>query len=169
MIGKLGINGTSEAYAAGFREMIFAVMISGLANSITLVLKQGMIIDTIVYGLFVPMQYIPLYVSAVAMMISHSLLHVPVSSYSGQAIMTMPILLPLSDLLGLSRQVCVLAYQYGAVLMDMLVPTNGALMAITALAGISFNKWFRFALKPTLILLAISAVAIVVAISIGYK
>jgi uncharacterized ion transporter superfamily protein YfcC len=53
--------------------------------------------------------------------------------------------------------------------MDMLVPTNGALMAIIALAGISYNKWFRFALKPTLILLAISAVAIIVAISIGYK
>ncbi len=127
-----------------------------------------MILDSIIYGLFAPMQYLPKSLSAVSMMFSQALLHFPVPSYSGQAVLTMPVLAPLSDLIGISRQVCVLAYQYGAVMMDMLVPTNGALMAIITIAGISFNKWFKFALKPTLVIMALGALSIVLAIYIGY-
>ena len=168
LIGKLGINGTSEAYIEGFKTMIFAAIILGLANSISLILKQGMIIDTIIYGLFTPMQYLPKSLAAISMMVSQALLHFPVPSYSGQAILTMPILLPLSDLIGLSRQVCVLAYQYGAVMMDMLVPTNGALMAVIGIAGISFNKWFKFAFKLTLFILGLGALAIIIAIYTGF-
>jgi len=168
LIGKLGLDGTSEAYINGFKEMTFAAIILGLANSISIILKQGMIIDSIIHGLFIPMQYLPKSLAAVSMMISQSILHIPVPSYSGQAILTMPILLPLSDLIGLSRQVCVLAYQYGAVMMDVIIPTNGGLMAVIAIAGISFDKWFKFVLKPMLAILVVSAIAIVVAIFIGF-
>ena len=168
LIGKLGVNGTSEAYIEGFKTMIFAGVIIGLANSISLILKQGMIIDTIIHGLFTPMQYLPKSLAAVSMLISQALLHLPVPSYSGQAILTMPILLPLSDLIGLSRQVCVLAYQYGAVMMDMLIPTNGGLMAIIAIAGISFNQWFKFAFRLTLYILGLGAIAIIIAVFIGF-
>jgi len=168
LIGKLGLNGTSEAYIAGFKEMIFAALIIGLANSITLILKQGMIIDTIIYGLFTPLQYLPKSLAAVFMMVSQSLLHLPVPSYSGQAIMTMPVLSPLSDLIGLSRQVCVLTYQYGAVMMDMIVPTNGALMAIITIAGISYNKWLAFIIKPMIGMMTLCALAIIIAVFIGY-
>jgi uncharacterized ion transporter superfamily protein YfcC len=168
IIGKLGINGTSEAYIEGFKEMIFASVIVGFAQSISIVLKEGLIMDSIIYGLFTPLQYLPGEISAIGMMISQSLLHLPVSSYSGQAILTMPILAPLSDLIGLSRQVTVLAYQYGAIMMDMIIPTNGAVMAIIALAGISYNQWFRFAFLRTLVILGVGAVAILVAIAIGF-
>ncbi len=168
LIGKLGINGTSEAYIEGFKTMIFAAIVVGLANSISLILKEGMIIDSIIYGLFTPMQYLPKSLAAISMLVSQALLHFPVPSYSGQAILTMPVLLPLSDLIGLSRQVCVLVYQYGAVMMDMIVPTNGGLMAIIAIAGISFNDWFKFALRLTLAILGLGAIAIVVAIYIGF-
>jgi uncharacterized ion transporter superfamily protein YfcC len=167
IIGKLGVNGTSEAFIEGAKEMSFAALIMGLANSISLVLKEGMIIDSIIYGLFLPMQYLPAGLSAVSMMISQAVLHFPVPSYSGQAVLTMPILAPLSDLLGLSRQVCVLAYQYGAPTMDLLVPTNGALMAVIALAGIPFNKWVKFVIAPTLVIMALGATALIVAIFIG--
>ncbi len=168
LIGKLGINGTSEAYIDGFKVMTFAAIIVGLASSISIILERGMIIDTIIYGLFTPMQYLPKSLSAISMLISQALLHLPVPSYSGQAVLTMPILAPLSDLIGLSRQVCVLAYQYGAVMMDLLVPTNGSLMAVIAIAGISFDKWFKFAVKFTLVILGIGAIAIVVAIYTGF-
>jgi len=168
LIGKLGINGTSEAYIEGFKTMIFAAIVLGLANSISLILKEGMIIDSIIYGLFTPMQYLPKSLAALSMLVSQALLHFPVPSYSGQAILTMPVLLPLSDLIGLSRQVCVLVYQYGAVMMDMIVPTNGGLMAIIAIAGISFNDWFKFAFRITLAILGLGAIAIVVAIYIGF-
>ena len=169
LIGKLGFNGTCEAYIQGFKELTFAVILLGLANSITIILEKGMITDTIIYGLFTPLQYFPKSLAAVSMMVSQSLLHFPVSSYSGQALMTMPILAPLSDLIGLSRQVVVLAYQYGAVMMDILIPTNGALMAILAVAGISYNDWFRFIIKPLLFLFGLCAIALVVAVFAGIK
>ncbi|WP_186757207.1 YfcC family protein [Echinicola salinicaeni] len=168
LVGGLGFNGTAEAYISGFKEMTFAAIIMGLANSITLILKQGLIIDTIIYELFTPLQYFPKSFAAVSMLVAQAILHFPVPSYSAQAIMTMPILAPLSDLVGISRQVCVLAYQYGAVMMDMIIPTNGALMAIISVAGISFNKWLGFALKLTLIMLALGALAVIVGIYIGY-
>ncbi|WP_297690636.1 Na+/H+ antiporter NhaC family protein [uncultured Eudoraea sp.] len=167
LIGKLGINGTSLAYIDGFKAMIFASMIVGLSSSISIILERGLIIDSIIYGLFTPMQYLPKSLSAISMMVSQSLLHFVVPSYSGQAVLTMPILAPLSDLIGISRQVCVLAYQYGAVMTDLIIPTNGGLMAVLAIAGISFDKWFKFALKLVLVILGISAIALVTGISIG--
>ncbi|NJB69861.1 putative ion transporter superfamily protein YfcC [Saonia flava] len=169
LIGKLGVNKTGETYVSGFKEMIFAAMIIGLANSISLILKEGMVIDSIVYGLFGPLKSFSPAFSGVLMMISHVILHFPLPSYSGQAVMTMPILVPLSDLIGMSRQTCVLAYQYGAVMADMIVPTNGALMAVLAINGISYNKWFKFAIKPTLLILLIGAIAIVAAVTMGYR
>lgn len=168
LIGKLGVNNTGESYVAGFREMVFAAMIIGLANSISMILTEGMIIDTIVYGLFTPLKSLSPSVSAVLMMVSQSILHFPIPSYSAQAIMTMPILVPLSDLIGFSRQTCVLAYQYGAIMGDMIVPTNGALMAIITISGIPYDKWLKFAIKPTLLMLLIGAIGIIVAIAIGY-
>lgn len=168
LIGKLGVNGTIETYIEGFKELVFAAMIVGFASSISIILKEGMVIDSIIYGLFTPMQYLPKSLAAVSMMVSQSLLHFPVSSYSGQAILTMPILAPLSDLIGISRQVCVLAYQYGAVMTDLIYPTQGALMAIIAIAGISFDKWFKFILKFVLTILGVGAIAIVVAVYIGF-
>ncbi len=167
LIGNLGINGTCIAYAEGFKEMSFAALIVGFAYSIKLVLQEGMIIDSIIYGLFTPLQHLPSGLSALGMMISQAFLHVIVPSYSGQAVLTIPILAPLSDLLGLSRQVCVLTFQYGAIFMDIVIPTNGALMAILALAGISYDQWFSFIIKKGLFIFALGAVAILIAVFIG--
>jgi len=167
LIGRLGVNGTSEAYIDGFRQMTFAAIIIGLANSISIVLEKGIIIDTVIYGLFLPLQHLPTSISAISMMVSHSILHFPVPSYSGQAVLTMPILAPLSDLIGLSRQVCVLAYQYGAITMDIIIPTNGALMAILAVAKIDYKDWFKFIWKFVAVVLAISALALIAAVYLG--
>lgn len=169
LVTKMGWNKTSETYIAGMKEMVFACIIIGLANSISILLQDGMIMDTIVYGLFGPLQNFSPAVSGVLMMVSHVLLHFPVPSYSGQAILTLPILVPLSDLIGLSRQVCVLAYQYGAIMADMIVPTNGALMAILAIANVPYNKWLSFVLKPTLLILLVGALTIITAVAIGYS
>ena len=163
LIGQLGWNGTAEMYVAGFKELIFACVVIGLAYSISLVLKEGQVIDTIVYGLFGPLRYLPPALSAVIMMIGHSLIHIPIPSYSGQAIMTMPILVPLSDLIGISRQTCVLAYQYGAVMADMIIPTNGALMAVLAVASVNYDQWIRFIIKPMLMILGLAAATVTIA------
>ena len=80
------------------------------------------------------------------MMAAHAVIHVPVPSTSSQAVLTLPLLVPLSDLIGLSRQVTVLAYQYGAGLCELLTPTNGALMAMLVAAGVRYEEWLSFAL-----------------------
>lgn len=168
LVGKLGINRTGMTYIEGMKEMTFAAMIMGLASSIPLLLGKGMILDTIIHGLFTPIEELPASLSALGMMASQALLHFPVSSYSAQAVLTMPILTPLSDLVGISRQVCVLAYQYGAVNMDFVVPTNGALMAILAIAGIPYHKWLRFIWKPLALFFGVAAIAVVAGVLTGF-
>ena len=169
LIAKFGFNKTTELYVSGFKEMVFACIIIGLANSISIILSEGLVVDTIVNGLFGPLQHVAPAFSAVLMMIAHTILHFPIPSYSGQAILTMPILTPLADLIGLSRQVSVLAYQYGAIMMDVIVPTNGALMAVIALGGVKYNRWIKFIIKPTLLILGLAAIALLVGVYIGLE
>ena len=83
--------------------------------------------------------------------------------------LTLPLLVPLSDLIGLSRQVTVLAYQYGAGLCDLLTPTNGALMAMLAAAGVRYEEWLRFMLPIWAGLLVLAAIALTVAVAIGVQ
>jgi uncharacterized ion transporter superfamily protein YfcC len=167
LIGGLGPGGTAQAFVTGFTSMAYAAMLIGFARAIFVVLDEGRIIDTIVHALVTPLQSLPVVMSALGMLIVQAAIHGPVPSVSGQAVLTMPVLVPMSDLIGLSRQVVVLAYQYGAGLMEMLTPTNGALMAVTAAAGVKYGDWLRFAVPIFAVLLGLSAVAIVVAIAIG--
>jgi len=167
VIGGLGVNGTAEAFVEGFRSMAFAGMLIGFARAIFVVADEGQIIDTIVNGLFTPLSHLPVAVAAAGMMIVQLLIHFPVPSVSGQAVLTMPVLVPLSDLLGLGRQVVVLAYQYGGGLADILVPTNGALMAILAASGVPFGKWIRFLAPVYAVLFLLGVVAVGIGILVG--
>lgn len=164
IIGKLGVNGTAKAYSEGFSEMVFAGIIVGLARSIYLILQEGQIIDTIIFALFNPLENLPLGISAIGMMLSQAILHIPVPSTSGQAVLTMPLLTPIADLIGMSRQVVVLTYQYGAGIMDLVTPSNGGLMAILAAARISYKDWIQYAWKPILVVFLIAAISVFSAI-----
>jgi len=167
LVSGMGFGGTASAYVKGFREMAYAGLLIGFARAIYVVLDQGRIIDTIVHGVFTPLEGLPTLVSALGMMAGQALVHVPVPSVSGQAVLTMPLLVPLSDLLELSRQITVLAYQYGAGLCDLITPTNGALMAVLAAAGVRYDEWIRFVAPLYLGLMALGAIAIAVGVAIG--
>ena len=167
LVGGLGVSGTAEGFAEGFGAMAYASLLIGFARVISVVLQEGGVMDTIVYGLFTPLEHLPLAVSAAGMVAVQGTIHVFVPSVSGQAALTMPVMVPLSDLLGLSRQVTVLAYQTGAGMCEMLTPTNGALMAVIASAGVSYDKWIRFA-APLVGILVLGALgAIYLAIAVG--
>jgi uncharacterized ion transporter superfamily protein YfcC len=103
------------------------------------------------------------------MMAFHAVVHLPVPSTSGQAVLTLPLLVPLSDLIGLSRQVTVLAYQYGAGLCELVTPTNGALMAMIAASGVRYEEWLRFVVPVMGALVAVAAAAIGLAVAIGLR
>lgn len=167
LIGRLGVEGTAEAYVDGFKSMAYAALLIGFARAIYVVMDQGQIVDTVVRTLFAPIADLPVTLTAVGMMVAHGLLHIPVPSTSGQAVLTMPLLVPLSDLLGLSRQVTVLAYQFGVGLADLINPTNGALLAMVAAVGVRLDEWWRFALPVVGLLAAMAAGALAVAIAIG--
>lgn len=169
LLGGLRVGGTVEAYVEGFREMAFAGLLIGFARAIYVVLQDGRIVDTIVNGLVTPIAGLPVALSALGMMAVHSVIHFPVPSVSGQAVLTMPVLVPVSDLLGLSRQVTVLAYQYGAGLTELIAPTNGALMAILIAADVRYERWLRFVLPLFFGLLALGAAAVMLAIAIGLR
>ncbi|MFI5246337.1 MAG: YfcC family protein, partial [Gemmatimonadales bacterium] len=141
VVGGLGIGGTAESFVEGFRSMAFAAMLIGFARAVFIVLDHGQVIDTIVHACVTPLSSLPVSLAALGMMLFHTAIHVPVPSVSGQAVLTMPLLVPVSDLLGLSRQVTVLAYQFGAGLCELLTPTNGALMAIIVAARVRYEEW----------------------------
>jgi uncharacterized ion transporter superfamily protein YfcC len=163
LVGGLGLAGTVAAYLDGMQSLLPAALMVGVARSISLVLEDGHIVDTILFGLVTPLARMPPLVSALVMIPFQALIHIAVPSVSGQAVLTMPLFVPLADVLGLSRQVPVLAYQTGAGLMEMATPTNGALMAVLLAAGVSFRDWIRFAVGGLILLTIIGVVSIAVA------
>lgn len=169
IIGGLGVGGTAESFVDGFRAMAYAGLLIGFARAITVVLQHGKVIDTVVNAMFTPLANVPVLASAAGMMLVHTVVHGPVPSVSGQAVLTMPVLVPLADLLGMARQVVVLAYQYGAGLCEMVTPTNGALMAILAAAGVPYEKWMKAILPLFGILFLLGLVAVGVAIATGLR
>ncbi|TDN37887.1 YfcC family protein [Hymenobacter sp. UV11] len=164
LLGGLGFTGTAEGFVMGFRDIAFSAILVGFARAIFVVLEQGHIVDTIVRGLAAPLAHLPVALAALGMLGAHAALHLPVPSVSGQAVLTMPLLVPLSDLIGLPRQVTVLAYQYGAGMTDLLTPTNGALMAMLAVCGVRYDQWLRFAGPLYGLLLALGAVSVLLGI-----
>lgn len=165
--GGLGTARTADAFVEGARDMTFAGILIGMARAIVLVLQDASVVDTMVLGLFRPLEGLPTLASAVGMVFAQALVHVPVASVSGQAVLTMPIVAPLADLLGMTRQVTVLAFQYGAGLTDMITPTNGALMAVLAAAGVRYEEWFAAAIRVWLGLMALGAAAVATAVVTG--
>ncbi len=167
IVMRLGVDGTTTALLKGAQEMLPAALLVGLARSISLVLADGQIIDSILHALAQPLQSWPPLASALAMVPVQALLHIPVPSNSGQAALTMPIMIPLGDLIGLSRQAVILAYQTGGALMDLITPTNGAMLAVLLAAGVPYQRWVRFAAGGALLVMLVGVGGIVFAVLTG--
>ncbi len=164
VIARWKLDDTIVGYLEGMQLLLPAALLVGVARSITVVLQDGRIIDTILHAMATPLAGVSTTAAALLMVPLHAVLHIPVSSVSGQAALTMPIMVPLSDLLGVSRQATVLAYQVGAGLCELLTPTNGALMAILLAARVPFGEWLRFATRGYALMLVIGIVGILIAV-----
>jgi uncharacterized ion transporter superfamily protein YfcC len=146
LIGGLGIVDTLNVYVEGMQTLLPAAILIGVARTISLVLEDGRVVDTILNSFEVVLRGMPPIAAAFLMIPIHAVIHILVPSVSGQAVLTMPVMVPLTDLLHLPRLVAVLAYTTGGGLMEFLSPTNGALLALVAAAGVPFQKWIRFSL-----------------------
>ncbi len=169
LVGGLGPSATARHFGVGASELAITALLIGFARSIALLLEDGQVLHTIVHALSGPLQAVGAYGAAVGMLLIQSLLNFFIPSGSGQAFVTMPIMAPLADLVGISRQTAVLAYQFGDGLSNMIVPTNIVLMSILGIAGIPYDRWFRFVWPLLLKLTLAAAVALVVAVAIGYQ
>jgi uncharacterized ion transporter superfamily protein YfcC len=158
--GGLGVRGTTYAYLEGMQSLLPAALMVGVARSISLVLSDGHVIDTILQTLATPLSHVSPIAAVLLMIPAQSLVHVLVPSVSGQAVLTMPVFVPLADLLHLPRLATVLAYQMGAGLTELLTPTNGALMAVLLAAKVPFSSWLRYALVGTAITLCVGIAGI---------
>lgn len=160
LVSGRDLTATTTGLLKGMEAMLAAGLFVGVARAISVVMTDGRIIDTILHSLAVPLAEFPGTIATLLMVPVHAVLHMAVPSVSGQAVLTMPIMAPLSDLLGVSRDAAVIAYQTGAGLSDMLVPTNGAVLAVLLSAGVPYGRWLRFALPGTLLVGIIGAIGI---------
>jgi uncharacterized ion transporter superfamily protein YfcC len=160
LVGGMGLTGTITTYLEGAAAIVPAAIIIAVARSISLVLEDGRIVDTMLNALALPLAGLPPLVAALLQIPVHAIIHLAVPSVSGQAVLTMPLFVPLADVLGMSRQVPVLAYQTGGGLAELVWPTNGALMAVLLAAGVPYQRWIRFVVGPVAIAALIGVAAI---------
>jgi uncharacterized ion transporter superfamily protein YfcC len=156
-------------FVQGAGELVATALVIGFARAIEITLSDGQVLHTIIHGLSQPLVVVGAELSAIGMLLIQSVLNFFIPSGSGQAYVTMPIMAPISDIVGVSRQVAVLAYQMGDGFMNMVVPTNAVLMGILGICGIPYGRWFRFIWPLMLQLLLLGSLAMVVAVLIGYQ
>jgi uncharacterized ion transporter superfamily protein YfcC len=167
-VGGLSFDETAAAFIKGAGEMTYAALVVGLARGILVVLRETSVIDTITHGLAMAVQSWPSSLSVVGIYIMQNLLNFIVPSGSGQAAVSMPILAPLGDLLGITRQTNVLAYQFGNGFTNIFTPTQGYFMAALGILKIPWSKWARWLLPLLAIWLVIGLVAVLVAHAIHW-
>ena len=167
LLGGLNTTRIFDSFIDGAKAVTFGALIVGFARAITVVLEEGKIIDTIVYYAAEGIGNLPQSISVIGMLFIQAVLNLFISSGSGQAAATMPIMIPITDLLGLERQVAVLAFQYGDSITNSIIPTSSALMGYLAVAGIPYERWVKFIWKMILGWAIIACFALLVAVAIG--
>jgi uncharacterized ion transporter superfamily protein YfcC len=155
LIGGLSLSTMVKAFTDGAKDMMAACLVVAFCRGILVIAEEGKIIDPMLNLMAQSLDGMPPVISAQAMFIFQSFLNFFVPSGSGQAALTMPIMAPLSDLLGVSRQTAVLAFQFGDGLSNMIIPTSGVTMGVLSIARIPYDVWLRWMI-PLMILFIIT-------------
>jgi uncharacterized ion transporter superfamily protein YfcC len=165
-----GMNGDEamKAMIKGLETMIVPALIVGIARAIQVVMVEGEVIDTLLHHAASVLEQQPKLLAAQGMFLFQGTLNFWIPSASGQALVTMPLMVPLSDLIGLSRQLTVFIFMIGDGMSNIVIPTNGFLMAVLGIAGVPFDKWFRFILPLFLQLLVVGVAFIGIGYFVGY-
>lgn len=168
LISGMSGDESMEAFIKGLEIMIVPALIVGFARGIQVVLQEALVIDTFLFHAASVLQEMPRPVAAEGMYLFQTLLNFFIPSASGQAMVSMPLMVPLADLLGITRQTAVLAFISGDGFSNMIIPTNGVLMAILGIAMVPFEKWFKFIAPLFIILSVIAAIFLMVAVITNY-
>ncbi|WP_232155972.1 YfcC family protein [Staphylococcus gallinarum] len=169
LVTGLSTQAICEAFNEGFKDVLMGAIIVGLARSIAVVLEDGKIMDTIVHGLGSVIDGATPTIAVVGMYAVQVAINFIISSGSGQALVTMPIMAPLADMLGITRQTAVLAFQLGDGFTHVFYPTSGYFMAALAIGGVSYTKWIRFFFPLFIIWGVISIITLIIAQLTGWS
>ncbi|MBB4080290.1 putative ion transporter superfamily protein YfcC [Lewinella aquimaris] len=159
----------TDAAMRSVAEMAPATFIIGMAATVKVIMEQGQIQDTISYGLALALDGLPTYASAVGMSIGQSGINLLIPSGSGQALATLPVMIPLGRALDLSPQIAILAFQIGDGVTNLFNPSLGGLVAMLGICRVPFDRWLRFVLPLTGILLVWAWIGLLIAVAIGYS
>lgn len=163
LVYGLNINQIMIYFSNGMKDLFEAGMVMLFARAILYVMEQSQIIDTIIFYLSNIVTGHGSMLTAVLIFFMQTIINFLVPSGSGQAAITMPIMIPLADLGGVNRQVACLASQFGDGFSNFIYPTNGSLIAILSVAGIPYNRWFKFFAPLFIIIVIISSILVSIA------
>lgn len=155
-----------DEFVAGCRGMIWGALLAGLARGILVVMNDAKIVDTVIHALAETMKNAPSWLSAQLMLIVQTLINLPISSATGQAAVTMPIMTPLADALGVSRDVACLAFQFGDGLSNLLWPTGG-IVIVSAMSDVPYEKWLKWFMPLFFMLLVAQMLLVGGAVLVG--
>lgn len=169
IISGLPLSEAVKAFVKGMEEMVVAALVVGFASGIRVVLEDGQILDTIIYASAGLLDDAPKIVAAEGMLVFQTILNLFIPSGSGQAAVTMPLMAPLADVLGITRQTAVFAFTSGDGFSNIIIPTSGILLAMLSIAKIPYEKWLRFVMPLFLMLMTIAGIFIAVAVLINFR
>ena len=170
---RMDANRLAQAFTDGMRQLVPVALVIAAAKGLLWLLGgadpyQPSVLNTLLYGMGLALDGWPAWASAQGMLAFQSVFNFFVTSGSAQAAITMPMMAGLGDLVGVSRQVSVLAFQLGDGLTNMVVPTSAVLIGAIGVAGISWAQWLRIIWRFELLLLAMAAGMVALAVGIGY-
>ncbi len=153
----------ATSFLEGCKKMVGAAFIVAMARVISTVMFEGKIIDTIVLGLSSVLNHVPAFFQAPSMFIANMIINIFITSGSGQATAVMPIMIPLADLVGVTRQTAILAFNFGDGFCNYVLPTASGLMSVLGAANIPFDRWIKFMWKVFLVWVAVGCVLVMIA------
>ncbi|WP_371069177.1 YfcC family protein [Sediminibacillus sp. JSM 1682029] len=168
VIAGMHYNTIAITFLQGTQKLVYGALVVGLARAVIVVLEEGQVLDTIVLALSVPLESLPSVLAAIGMFISSAFLNFLVNSGSGQAMISMPMLAPLADMVGVTRQVAVQAFQFGDGLTNSIFPTSGILMASLAVAGVPWTKWLKFIFPLFIAWVVIAVIMLTIGVMINW-
>ncbi|PIE84098.1 MAG: hypothetical protein CSA07_03870 [Bacteroidia bacterium] len=171
-LNGMRLNDIAAAFKRGAADLLTPAMIVGMAQGIVYVLggtdpTQGSVLNTILNGAASSIHGFAPMLSASIMFLFQAVFNFFVPSGSGQAALTMPLMAPLADLAGVTRQVAVLAFQLGDGLTNIIVPTSGILMAVIGVARLEWGTWAKFMVRFLGVLFGLAIVFIAIAVMMG--
>ncbi|EPD50070.1 hypothetical protein HMPREF1208_01608 [Staphylococcus sp. HGB0015] len=168
IIGRIKPNEFVSTFMEGAKNILFGALVIGFARGVTVIMEDGKFIDTIVHAVFVPLSHLSPILGAVAMFLFNLIFNLILPSGSGQASVVMPLMTPLSDVIDVTRQTAVIAFKMGDGITNMITPVSGTLMAVLAVGGVPFGKWFKFAFPLVIYWSIIAIIFVVIAVMTNY-